>query len=194
MEQVKKKKPAAVQHAKLEGMRFRKFAAIDFETADYGRDSACALAVVIAENGTIVDKRYSLIRPPRRDFVFSYLHGITWSDVAKKPSFGEYWPEIKSLFEGVDFIAAHNAGFDRGVLHACCSLEGHKLPESRYLCTMKLARRLWNLYPTKLSDVCRHFKIALNHHDAASDALACANIVLKSSGSVVPVGAFLPKK
>ena len=184
-------KPAAKKRTKAEPLSFKRFAAIDFETADYGRDSACALAVVIAENGVIVDKRYSLIRPPRRDFVFSYLHGITWRDVAKKPTFGEYWPEIQGLFDGVDFIAAHNAGFDRGVLHTCCSMEGHKMPKSNYLCTMKLARKLWNVYPTKLSDVCRHFRIALNHHEAASDALACAKIVLQAAGSGVPKSAFL---
>lgn len=188
-----KKKKVLVKRVKHENLKFRKFAAIDFETADYGRDSACALAVVIAENGVIVDKRYSLIRPPRRDFVFSYLHGITWCDVAKKPTFGEYWPEIKGLFEDIDFIAAHNASFDRGVLHACCSMEGHKLPKNNYLCTMKLARRLWNVFPTKLSDVCRHFSIQLKHHDASSDALACAKIVLNAVEHGVPKGAFLTK-
>jgi DNA polymerase-3 subunit epsilon len=193
MKLVKKKNTVAKKRDNPDNMKFGKFAAIDFETADYGRDSACALAVVVAENGVIVDKRYSLIRPPRRDFVFSYLHGITWSDVAKKPTFGEYWPEIKGIFDGVDFIAAHNASFDRGVLTTCCSMDGHSAPENNYLCTMKLARRLWNIYPTKLSDVCRHFTIALNHHEAASDALACAKIVLNASGPGVPKSAFLKK-
>ncbi|MFA5187667.1 MAG: exonuclease, partial [Patescibacteria group bacterium] len=32
--------------------------------------------------------------------------------------------------------------------------------------------------PTKLPDVCRRLKIPLNHHDAASDAEACARIVM----------------
>jgi DNA polymerase-3 subunit epsilon len=187
-----KKKPS--KRTKPTFVSFRKFAAIDFETADYGRDSACAIAVVVVEDGTIVNKTCSLIRPPRRDFVFSYLHGITWQDVAKKPTFGELWPELQKHMEGVDFIAAHNASFDRGVLHACCALHGHTPMDDTYLCTMKLARRLWNVYPTKLSDVCRHFRISLKHHDAASDALACAKIVLNAARSGVPTGAFLAKK
>lgn len=189
--QIKKRSTVAARRKKPETVLFKKFAAIDFETADYGRDSACTLAVVIAENGAIVDTKYSLIRPPRRDFFFSYLHGIIWRDVAKKPAFGEYWTEIRPLFEDVDFIAAHNASFDRGVLRACCSIDGHKAPEGRYLCTMKLARRLWHVYPTKLSDVCRHFNLPLKHHNAAFDALACANIVLKAEGAMVPKSAFL---
>jgi DNA polymerase-3 subunit epsilon len=175
-------------------IKFNRFAAIDFETADYGRDSACAVSVVIAENGKVVEKASLLIRPPRRNFVFSYLHGITWGDVAKKPTFGELWPMLSGLFDGVDFIAAHNASFDRGVLHACCSMHGHTPPPDKYLCTMKLARRLWNVYPTKLSDVCRHFRIPLRHHDAASDALACAKIVLKATVTGIPVSAFLSKR
>ena len=172
---------------------FNRFAALDFETADFGRDSACAPGIVVVENGKIVKKEYSLIRPPRRDFVFSYLHGITWKDVASKPVFGDFWPTVQDLFDNVDFIAAHNASFDRSVLHACCNMHGHRPPLDKYVCTMKLARRLWDIRPTKLSDVCRHFDIRLKHHDAASDALACANIVLKARDTGVPVGAFLSK-
>lgn len=173
---------------------YNKFAAIDFETADYGRDSACALSMVIADKGKIVEKVYTLIRPPRREFIFSYLHGITWNDVAKKPTFKEVWQEFHPRLEGVDFIAAHNASFDRGVLFTCCDERKIEPPAMNFLCTMKLARRLWNVYPTKLSDVCRHFKIPLKHHDAASDALACAKIVLEAASTGIPVGAFLSKK
>ena len=39
--------------------------AIDFETADYGRDSACALALVRVEAGLIVQRAFHYIRPPR---------------------------------------------------------------------------------------------------------------------------------
>ena len=183
-----------VQKKQKANVTFKRFAAIDFETADYGRDSACAMAVVVAEAGKIVEKVGFLIRPPRRDFVFTYLHGISWRHVAKEPNFGELWPKVSSLFEGVDFVAAHNASFDRSVLHACCSLHGVEVPDVKFLCTMKLARRMWNLRPTKLSDVCSHFRIPLQHHDAGSDTMACAKIVLKAAETGVPASAFLTKK
>jgi DNA polymerase III subunit epsilon len=179
----KKKKP--------EFIPFKRFAAIDFETADYGRDSACAIAVVVVDSGEILYQGCSLIRPPRSNFVFSYIHGITWEDVAGQPSFREFWPKLKPIFNGVDFIAAHNASFDRSVLRACCTDSGVAAPQSRFLCTMKLARRLWNLYPTKLPDVCRHLNISLQHHDAASDALACAKIVMETLEKGVPATAML---
>lgn len=176
---------------KPEIVPFERFAAIDFETADYGRDSACAIAIVVAEKGAIIKKAYSLIKPPRKSFEFSWLHGISWKDVANKPTFKELWPEVQTLFEGVDFIAAHNASFDRGVLHACCDMSGHSAPQHQYVCTMKLSRRLWDIRPTKLSDVCNHFGFSLDHHNAQSDALACAKIVLEAKEAGVPSGAFL---
>ena len=172
---------------------FNRFAAIDFETADYGRDSACALAIVVVDEGKIIYKGCTLVRPPRREFVFSYLHGITWEDVKDKPDFKGLWPKLKPLFKGLDFIAAHNASFDRSVLYTCCGEAFVKPPGAEFLCTMKLARRLWDLRPTKLPDVCRHLGITLQHHDPASDALACAKIVLETLDKGIPTGAMLKK-
>jgi DNA polymerase III subunit epsilon len=154
------------------------FVAIDFETADYGRDSACAVALVCVEKNRIVRRACHLIRPPRKEFVFSYLHGITWMDVADKPSFSELWPELSKMIEKVAFLAAHNAPFDRSVLNACCKMSGLKPTEVPFLCTVSLARKVWNIYPTKLPLVCSHLGIPLDHHNAASDAEACAHIVL----------------
>ena len=170
------------------------FAAIDFETADYSRDSACAVSLVVAEENKVVHKAYSLVRPPRQDFIFSYIHGITWKDVAKKPCFGELWAEWRPLVKNIEFIAAHNASFDRSVLHACCARAGIKPLKTPFLCTMRLARKLWNIYPTKLPDVCQRLKINLKHHNALSDALACARIVLHAREEILPANVFLPGK
>jgi DNA polymerase-3 subunit epsilon len=161
-----------------EGRAGATFVAIDFETADYGADSACALGLVRVENDAIVDRAHFLIRPPRRRFVFTYLHGIAWSDVAGAPTFGELWPEIVTRVHGASFLAAHNASFDRGVLSACCRVYGLRPPALPYCCTVRLARRTWNLYPTKLPNVCAFLDVPLKHHDAASDAEACARIVI----------------
>jgi DNA polymerase-3 subunit epsilon len=154
------------------------FVAIDFETADRGSDSACAVAMVRVENLEIVARRVQLLRPPRPYFVFTYIHGITWEDVADAPTFAEAWPELAEFLDGADALAAHNAGFDRDVLHTCCHFAGHRTPDLPFLCTMQLARRTWGIYPTKLSDVCRRLGLPLRHHDPASDAEACAQIVI----------------
>jgi DNA polymerase-3 subunit epsilon len=154
------------------------FVAIDFETADHGADSACAVGLVRAAGGEIVERAHYLIRPPRRTFYFTYLHGITWERVAGEPTFAELWPRIQAHFRGADFLAAHNAGFDRSVLKACCDYAGLAIPDLRFECSMRAARAAWGLYPTKLTDVCRRLGISLRHHDALSDAEACARIII----------------
>ena len=160
----------------------RNFTAIDFETANAYRHSACAIGVVRVRDGAVVARAYELIRPPERRFDFTYIHGIAWSHVVAAPTFDAVWRKVLPLVEGSDFIAAHNASFDRSVLRACCALYGIDVPPTPFECTVKLARARWNLHPTKLPDVARHLGVALNHHDAASDAEVCAKIVLAALG------------
>lgn len=155
-----------------------KFTAIDFETADYYRDSACSIALVRVEDGVIVDQVHRLIRPPRSKFVFTYLHGIDWSMCRDEQAFGEVWREVASLVAGVDFLAAHNASFDRSVLNKCCGAASIDPPPLPWQCTVQIARSTWDIYPTKLNMVCDHLDIPLKHHDALSDAQACAKILM----------------
>jgi DNA polymerase-3 subunit epsilon len=162
------------------------FLAIDFETANQHRTSACSLGLVRVENGKIARKTVKLIRPPTSDFMFTHIHGLSWQDVENAHTFAGIWPEIRGFFEDIDFVAAHNVGFDRRVLLACCELYGISAPELNYLCTVELSRETWQLFPTKLPDVCRFLKLHLNHHDALSDAEACANIVISALASENP--------
>jgi DNA polymerase-3 subunit epsilon len=157
------------------------FVAIDFETANYQARSACSVGLVKVVGGEIVDTAVHFIRPPTREFVFTYIHGLTWKDVAKSDDFGKLWPTLESFFDGAQFIAAHNAPFDKGVLHACCAHYGIAAPSLAFHCTVQIARRAWNIYPTKLPNVCRYLGIDLNHHEALSDAVACARIVLAAN-------------
>jgi DNA polymerase-3 subunit epsilon len=160
------------------GGRGPSFLAIDFETSGYERHSACAVGLVRVEDGEIVRRAYHLIRPSSSRFVFTYLHGISWKDVCYEPHFGELWPVMEPLFRGVEFLVAHNAPFDRSVLRACCAAAGIDMPAVPFRCTVETARRVWNIYPTKLPDVCAFLDIPLQHHEAASDSEACARIMI----------------
>jgi DNA polymerase-3 subunit epsilon len=157
------------------------FAAIDFETADRVPDSACAFAAVRVVGTRIVKRVRYLIRPPRRHFIFSHIHDITWADVADSPAFHELWPSLGQELEGVDFLAAHNASFDQSVLTACCDRARLRPPSHEFRCTVVLARSVWSIYPTTLPDVCGRLGISLHHHDPLSDAEACARIVIASA-------------
>ena len=158
------------------------FVAIDFETANASRDSACAIGITRVEEETVVAQCSRLIRPPTQDFDYfcTRIHGLRWSDVWREPTFGDLWADIEYLFADIVFIAAHNASFDRSVLRACCELYELQMPSSPFVDTVKLARKSWNLPSVKLSKVCEHLEFPLNHHEAGSDAAACAHIILRA--------------
>lgn len=152
--------------------------ALDFETADFGADSACALGMARIREGVVVDTFYHLIRPPRRRIHFTEIHGITWSMVKNCPSFADLWPQCSAFLAGADYFIAHNASFDRRVLYGCCRAAGVEPPLTPFLCTVKGSRRGLKLPHNRLNDVCTHLNIKLAHHNAASDALASARIYI----------------
>jgi DNA polymerase III subunit epsilon len=164
-----------------------KLVAIDFETANCSADSACAIGMVSIERGKIVKRGYRLIRPPRQRFIFSYLHGISWTDVKAQPTFVEVWNDFRLFWKDADYFLAHNAPFDRNVLTTCCSSAGKRPPRVPFICTVRVARSHWNFRPANLPAVCTQLGISLNHHDAASDALACASIALRAMKEGFPI-------
>lgn len=154
-----------------------KFLAIDFETANQKRNSACSVGLVRVENNKLCQQMVYLIKPPETWFEFTHIHGLKWDDVKDAKTFKELWPLIEPMFSGIDVVVAHNAPFDRSVLEACCKHYNIDIPKLEWECSLKLSKQRWKeLSGFKLSDICRHLKIDLNHHEALSDALACARI------------------
>jgi DNA polymerase-3 subunit epsilon len=151
--------------------------AIDFETANYGLESACALSMVRVCDDIDAERSF-LIKPPNRNFRFTYIHGIRWSDVMDSPTFAEIFHDFSEFIEGADYLLAHNATFDRGVLKSCCEYWNLKYPEIPFLCTLKGCRRGLSLRKNSLDFVCSHLNIPLKHHDSRSDAYAAARIFL----------------
>jgi DNA polymerase III subunit epsilon len=160
------------------GLDAKSFVALDFETADRGPDSACSVGLVRVQDGHITQRHHFLIRPPRSAFEFTWVHGITWQQVEHQPSFSELWPEVASLLQDTELLVAHNASFDRTVLRACCFEAGQEPPSLEFACTVKIARCVWNMYPTKLPNVCANLGFTVQHHDALADAEACAKIMI----------------
>lgn len=165
------------------------FVALDFETADNGPDSACAIGIVRVESGRVVHREGVLIRPPRPRILFTGIHGISWPMVASAPVFADVWQRLLPLLDGAAFLAAHNAPFDRRVLQACCAAAGLLPPPQSFVCTVQVSRKKWGLKPNDLPSVCRRLGIGLIHHDAASDAEACARIVIAAAGVPILPGA-----
>ena len=156
------------------------FTAIDFETASRRSDSACQLAAVRVRNGVITNQAMWFIRPEPFFFAQSNIriHGITPSQIAQERTFGELWQEILETL-GDDCLVAHNASFDIGVLLACLTKHGCRIPEMQYTCTRAIARRVWPNRPRfGLKPLADWLGIRFQHHDALADSMACAKIVL----------------
>jgi DNA polymerase-3 subunit epsilon len=159
------------------------FAAIDFETADAKRDSACAIGIVVVRAQKVAVRYQSLIRPPRKAFspFCVGVHGITWDMVRNERPFADVWAEAAALLPGLDFLVAHNAPFDNSVLKACCQAADIEPPALPFHCTVRASRELWGQPHNRLPDVCRLLDIPLtNHHDALADAEACAQIAISA--------------
>ena len=160
--------------------------AIDFETAWYQPQSAIALGITRIRDNEVVETKSWLFRPPgkrvyiRPDFIA--IHGIRPEHLKDKPDFAGVWPEIAPYFETASMLLAHNASFDRNVLYATAEHYGITLPAFDWNCTVRIARQRWpELENHKLNTVSQHLGIELQHHDAASDAHACANIYLRAA-------------
>lgn len=162
-------------------MKTLNFTALDFETANAKRTSACSIGLVKVEGGIIVEEKSFLIKPQPNYFYSSFIdiHHITPAMVKEAPLFGELWPDIREMIEDTEMLVAHNAAFDMSVLRSCLEQEMIRAFLPPHLCTVKLSKKhLPFLYNHKLNTVCDYFDIQLDHHEALSDARGCAQIVL----------------
>jgi len=156
------------------------FVAIDFETAT--GHHICSVGIVTVENGTVVEEFHALIQPPGNRYSWRNIkvHGITEKDTEKAPFFDEIYPEIRKRIAGKTLVA-HNESFDRRVLSKTMNDYGIdyselNLPE-KWECTLKLCRKKGH-NPARLNICCDIHQIPLEHHDALSDARACAKLYL----------------
>jgi DNA polymerase III subunit epsilon len=162
----------------------RNFVAIDFETANSQRVSACAVGYARVVNGAIVESNSHLIKPVGGHHSFqSRIHGIKEEHTTNKPDFGELFPDIRKFFDGI--LVAHSL-FDKQVLTALTHHYELDL-EFQYFDTCSLAKSLLpNLKNHKLDTLAIHFALpAFTHHDAKADAEACAAICVRLHESLV---------
>jgi len=158
------------------------FIAIDFETANEKRNSACAIGITRVRDNAIVDSFSRLFRPLEMRFASwnTKVHGLTENDVQDCPTLNELWPDILPIIEN-QLVVAHNASFDISVLRHTLHAASIPIPRITYLCTVQLARNVWpRLASHTLDFLADSFAIALEHHDAGSDSQATAQLVLRA--------------
>ena len=144
---------------------------IDTETCDL-QGGVVEIASVDVVDGKIVNPMSHLVRPDRPISAQAMaIHRITEEMVADKP----WIEEVVPFYQGSPWYVAHNASFDRRVLPEM---------DGEWICTMKMARRLWPgikysnmaLYKSrKLSVVTPS---GLHHHRALYDCYITAALLI----------------
>ena len=147
------------------------FTAIDFETASPDPWSICQVGLVRVEHGSITNEISFLVQPPDNIYWrrFIDIHGISPDHTAYSPTFDEIWPTIEPFINGQMVVAHNGPAFDFRVLAKTLTYYGIEIPEYQKSCTYQIFRK-------NLATLCITHDIELNHHDALSDAKACAKL------------------
>ncbi len=157
-----------------------RYVAFDVETPNRYNNRMSAIGICVVEDGRIVDEFFSLVDPEQPfDRFNTLLTGISEESVFDAPTFPELWEQIEPILSS-GILVAHNAGFDMGVLRKCLASYGIEWrPWVRGICTVIMGRSLLPGISHKLNDLCDHYGICLDHHQADSDSRACAEILIR---------------
>ncbi|WP_310397340.1 exonuclease domain-containing protein [Hymenobacter sp.] len=149
------------------------------------------MGVVRVHGGHLVEAYQTLLRPRelRVDWRNYQVHGIAEADLHDAPTLADVWADLLPYLHEQP-VVAHNSAFDVSVLEHSLRDFGLPVPAFHCLCSVKLARAAWpGLERYRLNHLAAHFNLTLNHHDALSDARACAEITVRAlrSGAALPL-------
>lgn len=149
------------------------FTAIDFETATPDRASICQVGLVVVKNCQIIDRIEYLVKPPGNKYHQRCIdiHGITPEQTKGADAFDKVYEKIKHHIVTKNLVA-HNMAFDLNCLTKTLKIYGKPTPRFTAFCTMKI-------YNCSLDVACAMHNIKLDHHNALSDAEACALLMIK---------------
>ncbi|MDI9312753.1 MAG: exonuclease domain-containing protein [Limnohabitans sp.] len=147
------------------------FTAMDFETAQVKRWIICQVGLVRVENQIITKQLSILVQPPNNYYWNNFIdiHGISPEQTADAPTFDKIWHQIEPFIKNQNVVAHNGLAFDFLVLSKTLDFYGIQTPDYSKHCTYKI-------YKGNLAFLCREHNIPLNHHDALSDARACAEL------------------
>lgn len=158
--------------------RKNRFVAMDFEYLYLAKyDTPCAVGLVKVIDNVATEKYYSLIYQPQMDIPLAPKNSITPEMVANAPHYEEVYARMVQFIGDLP-IVAHNASVEHKVLEETpFPADMPCLADNDFIDTDSLSGH------RSLKDLCEEFEIALNHHNALSDAEACAEVYLKLYGS-----------
>ncbi len=156
------------------------FVVIDVETACARVSSICQIGIVGFRDGREVFS-YETLLDPCDEFhaVNTRIHGIAAHHVVGQPNFAQVHAIVDRHL--ASRITVAHSYFDKGALHAACLVHDRPSIETRWLDSVRVARRAWpDLDNHRLGGLARYLGIAHRHHDALSDARAAGWVIVKA--------------
>ena len=162
--------------------------ALDFETANRHRASACSIGAAKVRNGQIIDTFSSLIKPPAGLDEFFWknieIHGIHSCDVESSPDFLKVWKDFEVFAEDLPLVA-HGASFDMSVVNKALPIFGASPTKRTYACSLELSRKHLSLVTYSLPFVIDALELGdFEHHNSLSDAMACAQATVEFANQI----------
>ena len=162
------------------GLAGKTFVIADVETTglDPAVDRVVQFALVKFEGGLPRERLSARVNPERPvPAVSSAVHLLRERDLARCPTLAQYESAIRRFVSDAP-VVAHNAQFDSKFL---------PMIAARWICSLRLARRLWPDAPRHTNMALRfHLNLddeydlsAIRPHDAESDALVSGYLFLK---------------
>lgn len=158
------------------------FNAIDVETANSNPASICQIGIVSVRDGEIKGQTSFLVDPETQFNGFNVrLHGIDQNAVRLAENLPQLDQRLRRILEGTVLVS--HTSFDRIAMDGAMERYGLRPLQTRWLDSAMVARRAW---PQKyrrhwnLAAIAGDLGIAFRHHDAAEDARAAGEIVMRA--------------
>lgn len=160
----------------------KKYAVVDIETTGGSADSngITEIAIVVVENGKIVQEYQSLVNPllPIPPFIQN-LTGIDDHMVKDAPLFDDIAQDVFDILNECIFVA-HNVNFDYTFVQAALKKAGFRFQRKK-LCTVRLSKKIWPGFRKYSLGILADRRGVENNnaHRAMSDAYATAEIFIQ---------------
>lgn len=159
-----------------------RYVVLDVETANPAFSSICQVGMAFFCDGELVKTWSSLVDPDDYfDDINVSIHRIDAATVLGAPMWPSVFREIEGLV-GAEVVVSHSR-FDRTAISQACDRYSIGSPVFRWLDSARVVRRAWPVFSRSgygLANVASHLGIQFKHHDAAEDARAAGEILMRA--------------
>lgn len=167
-----------------------RFVALDVETANSDAASICQIGLALVGPCGAMETFSFLIDSRDRFSAFNTrLHGISAATVAGCPDFAQVFEPLRPFLSRHPLV--QHSSFDKRAVEAACRVYRLPAPELRWHDSVRAARAAWPELRGNgghgLASLKTYLGLDFQHHDAAEDAKAAAQVVLlaeERTGSV----------